>query len=254
MDNKRELESLLDRYVNSAEDRTEIQNLIYRGYLSIGGRLKLDPLGSVRTNIPELVYAEKKSIKDIEDIINNSKISNGIIFTRVTEEQMEYFGGRVENLSVYREAHVMAYKRDIRPVYGPVGILAAGTSDTGVAEECRTVSELLGIKTEHAYCTGTVDLYRVVDAIREMENVKLFILVAGMEVALFTVVSSLTRQPIIAVPTSAGYGVSDNGKTALYSMLLSCSGAIAAVNIDGGAVAALNAFRILRMFQNGEEK
>ena len=254
MDNKRELESLLDRYVNSAEDRTEIQNLIYRGYLSVGGRLKLDPLGSVRTNIPELVYAEKKSIKDIEDIINNSKISNGIIFTRVTEEQMEYFGGRVENLSVYREAHVMAYKRDIRPVYGPVGILAAGTSDTGVAEECRTVSELLGIKTEHAYCTGTVDLYRVVDAIREMENVKLFILVAGMEVALFTVVSSLTRQPIIAVPTSAGYGVSDNGKTALYSMLLSCSGAIAAVNIDGGAVAALNAFRILRMFQNGEEK
>ena len=254
MDNKRELESLLDRYVNSAEDRAEIQNLIYRGYLSIGGRLKLDPLGSVRTNIPELVYAEKKSIKDIEDIINNSKISNGIIFTRVTEEQMEYFGGRVENLSVYREAHVMAYKRDIRPVYGPVGILAAGTSDAGVAEECRTVSELLGIKTEHAYCTGTVDLYRVVDAIREMENVKLFILVAGMEVALFTVVSSLTRQPIIAVPTSAGYGVSDNGKTALYSMLLSCSGAIAAVNIDGGAVAALNAFRILRMFQNGEEK
>ncbi len=254
MDNKRELESLLDRYVNSAEDRTEIQNLIYRGYLSIGDRLKLDPLRSIRTNIPELVYAEKKSIKDIEDIINNSKISNGIIFTRVTEEQMEYFGGRVENLSVYREAHVMAYKRDIRPVYGPVGILAAGTSDAGVAEECRTVSELLGIKTEHAYDVGTADLFRVMDAIREMENVKLFIVIAGMEAALPGVVSGLADQPVIAVPTSAGYGVSDNGKAALHSILLSHSGAVAAVNVDGGTVAALSAFRIMRMFQNGEEK
>ena len=128
-------------------------------------------------------------------------------------------------------------------------IITAGTSDISVAEEARISAEVMGFKAQKIYDVGVSGIHRLFRYNREIESAKVIIVVAGMEGALPSVVGGLVSSPVIAVPTSVGYGTSFNGLTALLSMLNSCANGITVVNIDNGYGAAFAACRILRTLQ-----
>jgi len=126
---------------------------------------------------------------------------------------------------------------------GIVGILTAGTSDIFVAEEAAAVAEELGCRVLREYDVGIAGIHRIFSALERMKDVDVYIVAAGMEGALPSVVAGLVAPPVIAVPTSVGYGTAEHGKTALYTMLNSCT-PLAVVNIDNGYGAAVLAFKI----------
>ena len=144
---------------------------------------------------------------------------------------------------------ILFYTNDLdRKKRGTVGIMAAGTSDIGVAEESRLMCEAIGCNTVCAYDVGVAAMHRLLDAIKEMvdNNVDAIIAVAGMEGSMPTVVCSLTNIPVIGVPSSVGYGHGGSGEAALSSMLQSCAAGLMVVNIDNGIGAGASAANIAR--------
>ncbi|MGC8581194.1 MAG: nickel pincer cofactor biosynthesis protein LarB [Thermoplasmata archaeon] len=241
---KEELKILLDRYIKEENNREFITETIFKEYMDIKNRLKLDPLRPIRAGIPEIIYAERKEISDLELVVN-TPFSSGIIFTRCTDKQLYHFSKK-KNFNIYNSARVITYNVSTTLKYGPIGIITAGNADIPIGEETRIVSNALGIKTLYSYDVGIADLFRIIETLEEMKEAKLLVVIAGMEGALPSIVASLTPQPIIAVPTSIGYGIHKSGETTLNAMLNSCT-SILTVNIDGGTVAALNALKILKM-------
>ena len=134
---------------------------------------------------------------------------------------------------------------------GYIAIVCAGTSDLPVAEEAAVTAEILGCKVRRIYDVGVAGIHRLLNNIEEIQNATVTVVVAGMEGALPSVVGGLVSHPVIAVPTSIGYGANFNGLSALLTMLNSCSSGISVVNIDNGFGAAYNAALIHRLIQKG---
>jgi NCAIR mutase (PurE)-related protein len=128
-----------------------------------------------------------------------------------------------------------------------VGIISAGSSDIGVANEAYFTLLYMGVNSKVIHDVGVAGVHRLLDRIEELKTFDILIVVAGFEGALPTIVGGLLPQPIIAVPTSVGYGVAKNGETALHAMLISCANGISVTNIDNGYGAAMCAFRILNI-------
>ena len=132
-------------------------------------------------------------------------------------------------------------------IQNEISIVAAGTSDLNIASEAKRTLEFFGYNAEEIYDVGVAGLWRIMKKLDLIKTTKLSIVVAGMDGALPTVLTGLISNPVIAVPTSTGYGVADNGNTALKSMLTSCSPGMSVVNIDNGFGAACAAMRILKV-------
>jgi len=206
-----------------------------------------------RTGCPEVIYCEHKSAKQIIEIINSFiERKKAVMGTRLSPVKAKKIRAKkFENL-FYDEVgeYFIAGKTPKNPkksIKGNVLIVAAGTSDEKVARECFGVLKFFGIKVEMFGDCGVAGIHRLLAHKEKIKEADVIIAIAGMEGALPSVVAGMTESPVIAVPTSVGYGTHLNGLTPLFTMLTSCSGGIGVVNIDNGFGAAVLATKIVSL-------
>ncbi len=216
--------------------------------------IKPDLARGGRCGIPEVVYGAGKSPGELIDISKDFLKEEGrVIITRLDEsrfEKLKKVFGSVDDVVLEQNERagtlVLRNKDFDSASYGTVGLITAGTSDIAVAEEARVILNDLGAKTRVEYDVGIAGIHRVFDALDSLSGVDLFIVVAGMEGALPSVVAGLVDKPVIAVPSSVGYGTGEKGFAALNTMLNSCT-PLAVVNVDNGFGAASIALKIMRL-------
>ncbi|OGS44185.1 MAG: 1-(5-phosphoribosyl)-5-amino-4-imidazole-carboxylate carboxylase [Euryarchaeota archaeon RBG_13_57_23] len=197
---------------------------------------KLDHHRELRKGIPEAIYTPGKTEKQIVGIVERILARRDeAVFTRMTKEISSKlrtrFGSKVR---WYPEARMLSVGMLRRQPIGRVLIVTAGTSDIPVAEEAAVTCELLGCRVDRLYDVGVAGIHRLTSNMGQFDKADVIIVLAGMEGALPSVVAGLTSKPVVAVPTSVGYGASFEGIAALLGMLSSCSSGIGVVNIDNG--------------------
>lgn len=208
------------------------------------GFAKPDLHRGIRQGIPEVIYGEGKTPEQI-DKITGSLLEAGqktVIITRLTEEKA---GELTVPVKYYKEARIAA--AGIIPevsAKGTIVVATAGTSDLPVAEEAAVTAELLGNRVQRIYDVGVSGIQRLLAHTEELMSASVVIAIAGMEGALASVIGGLVDCPVIAVPTSVGYGASFEGLAALLSMLNSCASGVTTVNIDNGFGAGYSASMI----------
>jgi hypothetical protein len=206
---------------------------------------KLDHHRELRRGIPEAIYTPGKTDDQILEIARRTLAREAeAVFTRVPEATFRMLerelGGAVR---WYPEARIAAVGTEERELKGTVAVVTAGTSDIPVAEEAAVTCGILGCRVDRLYDVGVAGVHRLTSNLKQLDSSDVIIVIAGMEGALPSVVAGLTDKPVVAVPTSVGYGASFGGIAALLGMLSSCSSGIGVVNIDNGfgagALAAL---------------
>lgn len=219
------------------------------------GFATLDLHRQQRTGFPEVIYAESKTVEQVKTIFEHLAASSSVVLaTRVTEEMGQIVKTYFPNAEYNKTARTILLMQDSQPVYdGYVAVVCAGTSDLPVAEEAVTTVKALGSKAELICDVGVAGLHRLINKIDIIRNANVVIVVAGMEGALPSVVGGLVSKPVIAVPTSVGYGSNFNGLSALLGMLNSCANGISVVNIDNGYGAGYQAGLINRLIHSKGE-
>lgn len=199
-----------------------------------------------RTGINEVIFALDKSTNEINTILKTIN-NNSLLITKL--EKSKYESLELKHLIDYDQTSLTGFfnYRKKKLIQNEISIVAAGTSDLNIATEAKRTLEFFGYNAEEIYDVGVAGLWRIMKKLDLIKTTKLSIVVAGMDGALPTVLTGLISNPVIAVPTSTGYGVADNGNTALKSMLTSCSPGMSVVNIDNGFGAACAAIRILKV-------
>jgi NCAIR mutase (PurE)-related protein len=212
------------------------------------GFAKVDHHRSMRTGFAEVVYCEGKAPRQAAEIIASlAKHSAQVLGTRATREHYDAARQRVNDLQYDESARAIWLDRDPdRDRADGVVIVAAGTSDLPVAREAELTLDLLGCRAPVISDVGVAGLHRLLHHVKTLQAATTLIVVAGMEGALPSVVAGLVDVPVIAVPTSVGYGASFHGLTALLAMLNSCATGVGVVNIDNGYGAACLAAMITR--------
>ena len=207
----------------------------------------------IRTGYPEVIYCEGKSINHLEGIIREmTKQGQNILCSRISREQAQHVCSVFSNAEYHQEARVVVLKqKEILFFKQKILILTAGTADIPVAEEASVTAAMMGGKTERLYDAGVAGIHRLLLNKEKLDDCAVIIVVAGMEGALPSVVGGLVDKPVIAVPTSIGYGTSFGGITPLLAMLNSCANGIGVVNIDNGFGAAYLAVSIVRQIEKG---
>ena len=201
-----------------------------------------------RTGFPEAIYCARKSPEQINIIIEDAVTRQRPLFlTALTQEAYQGLNGDNRAKLDYDPVSATGIVGKIGPLgQSGIGIIAAGTSDIPVATEAQRTLAFCGYDSTMIQDVGVAGLWRLLDRIEEIQKFRIIIALAGMEGALFSVLAGLVRAPVIAVPTSVGYGVTAGGRTALESALGSCSPGILTVNIDNGFGAAAAAIKILQ--------
>ena len=200
-----------------------------------------------RIGIPETIFCKDKDIDQIINILNDLDKNKTTLFTRLSREKYENLPKRIQNkLKYHNISRTAIYGKNpaVKKNYN-IAIVCAGTSDMPAVSEAQQTLISSGEYSQLFADLGVAGLWRIQNNIDEIKKYKIIIVVAGMDGALVSVLGGLVSQPIIAVPTSTGYGVSNKGITALHAMLASCSPGITLVNIDNGYGAATAAIRIL---------
>jgi len=218
----------------------------------IEGIAKIDVNRRKRRGIPEVIFGETKSIDEIKKILKITlEKTNSVIVSRIKPKDYPKIISFCKRLKIKikigkKSSSLLLFKKPIKFNGGKVGIITAGTSDIGVAEEARLMCEAMNCKCITSYDVGVAGIQRIFPILKEMikEDVDCVIVVAGMEGALATLVSSMVDIPVIGVPTSVGYGYGEKGIAALASMLQSCSLGLSVVNIDNGIAAGAIASNI----------
>ncbi|RAP44027.1 nickel pincer cofactor biosynthesis protein LarB [uncultured Methanosphaera sp.] len=223
----------------------------------VGENIKFDTMREERVGVPEAVYSQGKTDADLVNIINNVQFSKQLMITRLPKDRFNRIKNQLnkdilEKGTYYEEASILTINK-VEPKHHPgkVGIITAGTADVPVAEEARITLKQAGYDVVRTYDVGVAGIHRLIDKITVLleEKVDVIITVAGMEGALPSVVAGLVNMPIIAVPTSTGYGVGEKGFLALFSMLQSCAPGIATMNIDNGYGAGIYAITIMKQIE-----
>lgn len=214
------------------------------------GFAKIDSHRSLRRGVPEAIFGEGKTAEQLS-IIGQRVLASGtnLIITRLGEDKARAVRRKLRGLKYHSDARIGAIvKERVKPSgHGVVMVLCAGTSDIPVAEEAALCAELFGNRVARVYDVGVAGIHRLTANLEAIRKACVLIVVAGMEGALPSVVAGLVDKPVIAVPTSVGYGASMGGLAALLGMLNSCAGGITVVNIDNGFGAALAATLINRV-------
>jgi pyridinium-3,5-biscarboxylic acid mononucleotide synthase len=233
--------------VEAAVDR--LRELPYQPVAHATGTTVVDHHRELRTGIPEVVFGESKTAVQIAQIlVELDRVGNGALATRVSAEKAKAIAVHVPHLEVLELPRLVRLApRLARPMAAQIGVICAGTSDLPVAEEAAATCEFLGAPVLRVSDVGVAGLHRLLARVADLDGASVLIVVAGMEGALPSVVAGLSRAPVIAVPTSVGYGVGAGGLIALASMLTSCAPGITTVNIDNGFGAAVAAVRIARL-------
>lgn len=209
---------------------------------SIGGDVLFDESRVLRKNIPEIIYGATKEPETIADILRKREGKLSIV-SKVDPDKFSAVSKLVKGIVYEKKAKIIVSGRMPSPDKGTIGILTAGTSDIPIAEEARIVAESMGVRCITFYDIGVAGIHRLIEPMKKLieADVSAIVVVAGMEGALPTVISSLSPVPVIGVPVSTGYGLGGNGEAALMSILQSCSVGLTAVNIDNGIGAGATA-------------
>jgi hypothetical protein len=202
-----------------------------------------------RVGFPEVVLAEGKTAPQIGEICRQLARAHDVLVTRLSPELWEEMAatplpGRA-HYDPRSATLVLSVGKPMSRVEGTVAVVTAGTGDTIVAEEARRTLEYLGVASTLLPDVGVAGVLRLLSRLEEVERADVVIAVAGMEASLFSVLGGLLGRPVIAVPTSGGYGAAFAGFASLLSAVNSCANGITAVNIDSGYAAAMAAYRIL---------
>ena len=211
--------------------------------------IKFDFQRRDRIGLIEAIWGQDKSIDQLERLCGNVLSKNELVFiTRINSEKAISLLEIFDDARFYEEARCLIIGKNLNKLNTTkkVAIIAGGSSALAVTLEAQLALEIYGVNCKSFIDVGVAGLHRLMSKLEEINKYDVLIVCAGMEGALATVVGGLLAQPIIAVPVSVGYGVSKDGKTALNSMLSSCSPGISVMNIDNGYGAAMAALRIVK--------
>jgi pyridinium-3,5-biscarboxylic acid mononucleotide synthase len=201
------------------------------------GYARLDTQRELRTGRPEVVYCAGKTVAQVRGIVE-FMLGHGsdILATRASRDQFEAIRDLSPSLRYEELSRTIVLRRneDAPVTETCIAVVTGGTSDMPVAEEAAVTAELFGNRVTRVYDVGVAGLHRLINRLDAIREAKVIVAVAGMEGALPSVLGGLVRAPVIAVPTSVGYGASFQGLSALLAMLNSCAPGIAVVNIDNG--------------------
>ena len=252
------MREILEKLINDEIDIKTAENLIKsQTILEFDEIAKFDSKRQDRTGFPEAVFAPSKDYNDLLLIIKRyfeSENPQNLIITKLSFERYEKLLGDLDFPDLIfdynKKGQILVLrvnKNNAEPI-AKIGIITAGTSDINIAEEAKVIVEEGGCEAITSYDIGVAGIHRLFPQIAYMikEGVEVLIVCAGMEGALPSVVAGLVDIPVIAVPTSVGYGVGEGGRVALDSMLQSCAPGIAVVNIDNGFGAAVFALTIVK--------
>lgn len=197
---------------------------------------KIDYHRELRTGYPEIIYCQGKTNDQIKGIMEAMlQKEMDIMATRATPEVFEFVKDIHPNTLYHKEARIISIQKKTQTIPDTnICVITAGTSDIPVASEAAVTAELLGNKVEKIFDVGVAGIHRLMNKLDIIKRSRVVIVVAGMEGALASIVGGLIDKPIIAVPTSVGYGANFQGVSALLAMLTSCAGGVTVVNIDNG--------------------
>jgi len=247
------IRDVLEQFRSGEIDEDKAERLLRLDFIErIGDHAVFDHSREARKGIPEIIFGESKTPEQVADIV--AKVLEDREAVLVSRASASHYQAVIKAVGkkgvVYDEcSRVIAVdKAKGRRKKGKIGILAAGTSDMAVASEAKVVAELMGCEVFLACDVGVAAFHRFLDPLKEMieQDVDALVVVAGMEGALPTVVSSFAHVPVIGVPTSVGYGFGGKGEAALLGMLQTCSPGLVVVNIDNGIGAGAAAALISR--------
>lgn len=249
MDNKQEILALLQAVADGATmPEDALKELKLQPYEDLGFA-KVDHHRAMRQGASEVIYGEGKTSGQIEGILTAmiNRDCHNILVTRLDSEKAEYLKSRIESVDYHADARLAIVNPKEIKHYGKIVIATGGTSDIPVAEEAALTAETLGSNVTRLYDVGVAGIHRLLMNVGHFADARCVIAVAGMEGALASVVGGLVDCPVVAVPTSIGYGASFGGVAALLSMLNSCASGVSVVNIDNGFGAGFLANRINQM-------
>lgn len=246
--NPERLRALLERVANGAatplQAASELETLPFEDI----GIARLDHHRGLRQVVPEVVFGGTKEPRDVVRIAQTVLERTGrVLVTRATPPMAEALVASVPDIVWHERARCLELIREATPTVGKVVIVAAGTSDLPVAEEARVCATHFGCEVELIVDVGVAGVHRLLAVHDAVSKAEVVIAIAGMEGALASVVGGLARGPVIAVPTSVGYGAHFGGIATLLAMLNSCAAGVTVVNIDNGFGAAAAARRILEL-------
>lgn len=243
------MEELLKKFKTGEVSLQEVKKHL-KGFEDLN-HSKIDIQREKRTGFPEIVYGESKTAEQIIDILESlEKNTDAILITRINHAKAEEVAQFSPDLKYHPTAQLMYTEPELNGEDSFIAVLSAGTSDSKVSEEAAISAQVLGCRVERFYDIGVAGIHRLFHQIDRIRQAKVIIVVAGMEGALASVVGGLVSVPIIAVPTSVGYGSNFGGLSALLTMLNSCASGISVVNIDNGFGAAYNACQIIQLIPN----
>ena len=228
---------------------TALDKLKHLAFEPVEDFAKIDHHRQLRTGFPEVIWGPGKTTAQIAQIINVLRQNSPVVMaTRIEAEIAVQLQEQVTDLVYYPLARICAIAAAApeNPPKGIISILTAGTADIPVAEEAAVTAQLCGFSVQRLWDVGVAGIHRLLNHRHLLDAADVLIVVAGMEGALPSVVAGLVNRPVIAVPTSIGYGTSFGGIAPLLTMLNSCAVGIGVVNIDNGFGAAMLAGQILR--------
>jgi hypothetical protein len=212
------------------------------------GYAKLDSHREIRSGFPEVVYCSGKPDEYLKSIYQKLYELNGEVFgTRADEHQYNVIKEVLPDIEYDDVSHILKSEKKGKKRIGKIAVCSAGTADIPVAEEAAQTAEYFGSNVERIYDVGVSGIHRLLSRLEAIQDANCIIAVAGMEGALASVIGGLVSNPVIAVPTSVGYGASLNGLSALLTMINSCANGVAVVNIDNGYGAGYIATQINKL-------
>ncbi|AFZ48446.1 1-(5-phosphoribosyl)-5-amino-4-imidazole- carboxylate (AIR) carboxylase [Cyanobacterium stanieri PCC 7202] len=250
MSDRTSLEKLLEAIARGETTPQQgLEKLQHLSFQPLEDFAKIDHHRQLRTGFPEVIWSQGKTPEQIIQIMNAMR-SQGtplIMTTRLESDIAEIVSLGVPDLRYYPLAKIGAIGKIEQKYQGKISILTAGTADLPVAQEAAITAELCGFEVERLWDVGVAGIHRLLNHRHIIDNADVLIVVAGMEGALPSVVAGMAPCPVIAVPTSIGYGTSFGGVAPLLTMLNSCATGMGVVNIDNGFGAAMLAGQILRL-------
>ncbi len=243
---------ILEKVKNGEIGVDQAEKLLGDGCVAEMGYAKLDMERDARTGFPEVIYCQRKTDEFLVSIFRKMLERYGEVFgTRASDHQYRVVREAIPEAVYDPVSHILKVEKKDKERIGRIAVCTAGTADISVAEEAAQTAEFFGSAVDRIYDVGVSGIHRLFAHMEEIRAANCVIAVAGMEGALASVLGGLVRNPVIAVPTSVGYGASLNGLSALLTMINSCANGIAVVNIDNGYGAGYMATQINRLAVRG---
>lgn len=249
-----EAREILELVKNGSMSVEEAEGFFRRQPFEDMGYAKLDLHRRIRSGFPEVIFCSGKPDEFLINIFQRMAEKEGQAFgTRATAEQYEMVRKVIPDIQYDPVSRILKLERTPKEKKGLIAVVTGGTADIPVAEEAAQTAEYFGSKVERIYDVGVSGIHRLLSQTQRIQEANCIVAVAGMEGALASVVGGLVSNPVIAVPTSVGYGANFGGLSALMTMINSCANGIAVVNIDNGYGAGYMATQINRLASGGNK-